>query len=64
MSYAEIHLKSGSVVRFEATELTYKTIPGRLIEIGWKQPEGARSTPMIITDQVAAALFVEGPLPL
>lgn len=62
MSYAEVHLKGGSVARFEVTELSVErnTFDGTIRSIKWTQPEGAKVRPVsFLLEEIAAALFVE-----
>lgn len=66
MSYAEIHLKGGTIVRFECTRLKVGNSPlsGELLGIEYDQPAGYTVAPVAVDGtQIAAALLIDGPMP-
>lgn len=64
MAYAEIHLKSGNIVRFECTEITVvrDRQTGELVRLEWE--EEPDHVPMYFDPTaIEYAAFVKGDLP-
>lgn len=59
-SHAEITMKSGAVVTFPCTSLSWKR-DALGSTLSWELPEGAQRRPVRINlDEVAAVIFVDG----
>lgn len=64
-SQAEVTLKSGAVVTFECTSISWsqkRNLLGEITEqsLKWEQPEGAKRRPIRFElDEIAAVVFVD-----